>query len=141
MTLTTHLVLIKLPRLQLGFHLEPHDRKLQSCQRHGMIVDPDQTMGTLVGLSSQLVPRSTNPSQDRLVLISVPHIHDFLAVTYIQVPSHHHVSIAVNNDQAHGIYTHPLDTVLGCIYVGVYLQGNCSSPSYMLSLRILYQTH
>jgi hypothetical protein len=40
----------KLARLQMGFHLEPRDRKLQSRQRHGMIVDPDQTMSILVSL-------------------------------------------------------------------------------------------
>jgi hypothetical protein len=80
-----------------------------------MIVDPDQTMGTLFGLISKLVLKSTNLSQDPLVLISVPYTHDFLAVTYIQVPNHYHVSVAVNKDQAHGIYTYPLDTVLGCI--------------------------
>jgi hypothetical protein len=118
----THSVLINLPRLQLDFHLEPHDRKIQSRQHRGMIVDPDQTMGTLVGLISKLVLKSTNSFQDRLVLIPVPRTHDSLAVTYIQVPGQHHMSVAVNKDQAHGIYTYSLDTVLGRIQDGGDLQ-------------------
>jgi hypothetical protein len=134
-------VLINLSSLQLNFHLDPHDRTLQSRQHRGMVVDPDQTMGTLVSLISELVSKSRSPFQDRLVLIPVPRTHDSLAVTYIQVPGQHHVSVAVNKDQAYGIFTYSLDTILGHNRDGEVCRGNCSSPSYMLSLRIPYQTH
>jgi hypothetical protein len=106
--------------------------------RIDLLLDPDQTMDTLVSLISKLVLKSTNPSQDGLILISVPRTHDSLAVTYIQVPGHHHVSVAVNKEQAHGIYTYSLDTVLGCVQDGEVCRGNCSLVSYMLSSRIVY---
>ncbi|EGP88529.1 uncharacterized protein MYCGRDRAFT_85558 [Zymoseptoria tritici IPO323] len=59
---------IEIPSLQLGFWLTMGDCKLHSRDFRGFIVDRDQTLGTLVGLSSKLVLTSQNVSS-RMVLL------------------------------------------------------------------------
>ncbi|KUJ21678.1 uncharacterized protein LY89DRAFT_637548 [Mollisia scopiformis] len=59
---------IELPRFQLGFRLQSQTSDIQSKQFRGMIIDTDQSLGTLVGLSNKLV--LTQRKRDRrLVLV------------------------------------------------------------------------
>lgn len=112
---TTQSVLISLPRLQLDFSIGPRDRSIHSRQYRGMVVDPDQTMGTLIGLSSKLILRPTDPWQDRIVLVPLPRVFDSDAVSYTRVCSQHHISVTIDQNQANGVYAYSLDNKLGRI--------------------------
>ncbi|KAI9824844.1 MAG: hypothetical protein M1819_000796 [Sarea resinae] len=60
---------IELPRLQLGFDLEQGTSLIHSRQFRGMSIDPNQVIGTLVGLRNTLVLKKDRGDQDRLVII------------------------------------------------------------------------
>jgi hypothetical protein len=110
---TKHVVHIHLPRLQLDFHIDHGDSRVQSRQYRGMIVDPDQTMGTLVGLTSKLVLSPSTPTEDRLVLVPVPRAFGSSSITRARVLGQHHVSISINKNDAHKVFAYSLDTSLG----------------------------
>jgi len=66
-------VTIKLPRLQLDFYIERQDDRVLSRQFRGMMIDHNQGIGTLVGLTSRLVLRHARQGQDqRLVIVPAP---------------------------------------------------------------------
>ncbi|GLA78963.1 hypothetical protein AtubIFM55763_001128 [Aspergillus tubingensis] len=46
---------IEIPRLRLGFNLRSGQPSIESRQYRGMVVDPDQSVGTLIGLRNKLV--------------------------------------------------------------------------------------
>jgi hypothetical protein len=106
---------ISLPRLQLDFQIEHRDNRIQSRQYRGMIVDPIQTTGALVGLTSKLVLRPGNTLEDRLVLIPVPRVFSSHSVICAQVPDQHHVSVSIDKSEAHRVFAYSLDTTLGRI--------------------------
>ena len=110
---TTRALHIQIPRLQLDFSLARGGNELQSRQYRGMIVDPDQAIGTLVGLTSKLVLRSARLIQDRLVLIPVPRIFESRTIAYGKTFDQHHVFVNINKDEAHKVYAYALDTTLG----------------------------
>ncbi|KAL4951222.1 hypothetical protein BDW69DRAFT_42194 [Aspergillus filifer] len=61
---------IHLPRLRLNFTLQARQSAIQSRQYRDMVVDPDQSLGTLTGLVNKLILRSVNTKlNDRKVLI------------------------------------------------------------------------
>ncbi|KAF5494312.1 hypothetical protein CGCS363_v009327 [Colletotrichum siamense] len=67
-------ILIQLPCLGLDFSLQPGSTTMMSKQYRGMCIDPYQSIGTLVGLKSQLVlkehrQRGSSLSPSRKVLI------------------------------------------------------------------------
>jgi hypothetical protein len=104
---------ISLPRLQLDFHIEHQDDRIQSRQYRGMIVDSVQTMGTLVGLTSKLVLSPSNITHDRMVLVPVPRTFDSGSVQRTQAFNQHHVSVNINKNKAHTVFAYSLDTTLG----------------------------
>lgn len=110
---STQLVHIRLPRLQLDFYVEQHDDRVQSRQYRGMILDPAQTMGTLVGLTSKLILKPATGFQDRLVLVPVPRTFGSRSVKCGKTLSHHHVSISIDKEDAHVVFAYTLDTTLG----------------------------
>lgn len=77
---------IKLPRIQLGFHLRSGTSSIQSRQFRGMSVDKDQSLGTLVGLCSKLILRNEH-NDSRLVLVPEG------SVSCTKVDDHVHVTI------------------------------------------------
>ncbi|KAL4944048.1 hypothetical protein BDV06DRAFT_220625 [Aspergillus oleicola] len=61
---------IDLPRLRLNFILQSRQSAIQSRQYRDMLIDPDQSLGTLTGLANKLILRSVNGnSSERKVLI------------------------------------------------------------------------
>ena len=73
--LNDHRLEVALPRYDLNFFLN-HDDEFQ-CYELGKIVDPDQSVGTLIGLKSRLVLCGIKPlarKHDRIVLIPEGHI-------------------------------------------------------------------
>ena len=59
---------INLPQLQLGFHLKLGASSVQSRQFRGMSIDPNQSLGTLVGLHNKIILKDEKSSA-RLVII------------------------------------------------------------------------
>jgi hypothetical protein len=108
----TRTVHISLPRLQLDFHIDHHDNQIQSRQYRGMIVDPIQTMRTLVGLTSKLVLTPSTVVEDRMVLIPVPRTFNAHSVRCVKVPGNHHVSVSINQDEAQAVFAYSLDNTL-----------------------------
>ncbi|CAH0002510.1 unnamed protein product [Clonostachys byssicola] len=62
-------LLIKIPRLQLDFYMNDGSEDIMSRQYRGMRVDPQQAIGTLIGLADKLVLVKVGDSQNRSVLI------------------------------------------------------------------------
>jgi hypothetical protein len=52
---TTETVDVHLPRLQLGFFIDRNSGAMYSRQFRGMVIDSQQNIGTLTGLTSKLV--------------------------------------------------------------------------------------
>ena len=110
---------IELPRLQIAFDLDGNDNHLRSRQYRNMIVDPDQTMGTLVGLQSRLILRST---ENRMVLI--PHgLFDFAITSKIPAGPFascnesisQHTTVRLVDNSATRIRAYHMDETLGQI--------------------------
>ena len=104
---------IQIPRLQLDFSLARGENELQSRQYRGMVVDRDQTIGTLVGLTSKLVLKSADPAHDRLVLIPVPRTFGLRTIAHGKTLDQHHVFVNIDKNEAHKVYAYSLDTTLG----------------------------
>ncbi|KAJ4354619.1 uncharacterized protein N0V89_006356 [Didymosphaeria variabile] len=83
-------VSIGLNRSQLDFYFHPHGSKIHSCQYPGMVIDPDQRIGTLVGLVSKLVLQKECEPNHRTILIPEG------TVSYCRKRDHNQVSIEVS---------------------------------------------
>jgi hypothetical protein len=112
---------VQLPRLQLDFSLRHQDIELESRQYRGMIVDPDQTFGTLVGLTSRLVLKSAKSAHDRLVLVPVPHTFGTSTISHSKT-SGQHVVVKIAKDKAYKIFAYSLDTTLGRVLANGEIQ-------------------
>ncbi|KAF2622185.1 hypothetical protein BU25DRAFT_403259 [Macroventuria anomochaeta] len=82
------------------------DHQLQSRQYRGMILDNDQRIGTLIGLTSKLVLRRAQSANDRLVLIPEG------AVRYHKTLSHHS-SVTIGRQERSTVHAYQLDPTLG----------------------------
>lgn len=66
---SSSIVSIALVKKLLDFYIPPGDYAIHSCQYTGKIIDPDQSFGTLVGLTSKLVLREERKPEGRMILI------------------------------------------------------------------------
>lgn len=98
---------LALPRLQLDFFIVKGELNIYSRQYRGMVLDRDQKIGTLIGLSSKLVLRQSNTADDRLVLIPKG------SVSFAKSSNYHHVWATVERGTASKVYAYPLDSILG----------------------------
>lgn len=96
---------IELPRLQLGFHVMSNADRIDSRQFRGMAVDPDQSIGSLVGLESMLVLRSNTMERQRMVIIP------FGDARYYRKGEH--ISVSIVKDSVVKAYTYNIDDRLG----------------------------
>lgn len=99
---------IELPRLKLDFFIARGDENVQSRQYRGMLLDNDQRIGTLVGLTSKLVLRRATHVEERLVLIPEG------TVTYRGTLTHH-VSVSIGRQKNTTVHAYQLDQTLGRI--------------------------
>jgi hypothetical protein len=99
-------VSIELPRRRLGFCYAPGESKIHSHQYQGMIIDPDQRIGTLSGLANKLILKHERGVEDRLALIPEG------SVAY-SMPMTGHVSVSVDLSRAWTTHTYQVDEVLG----------------------------
>ncbi|CAO2650553.1 Nn.00g018450.m01.CDS01 [Neocucurbitaria sp. VM-36] len=104
---------IELPRLQLGFYVGQLGARIYSRQFRDMVIDSDQNIGTLVGLSSKLVLRNEPASDERLVLVPAPRQFREQSITYEKAPGTQHVLVSINKDDPARIFSYSLDTTLG----------------------------
>jgi hypothetical protein len=97
---------IRLPRLKLEFYVSPNDIEIKSRQYRGMIIDTNQQIGTLVGLSSKLVLRHTDQQRNRLVLIPEGNAR------YRKV-LREHVFVSIDRQAMMRVHAYSIDEVLG----------------------------
>ena len=96
---------VELPRLKLDFHVRDGDDQIYSRQYRGMIIDNDQEIGTLIGLTSKLVLRRARNSTDRLVLIP----EGF--VSYRKILGHH-LSVSISKQSNTVVHAYQIDPTL-----------------------------
>jgi hypothetical protein len=112
-SLDDQMLSVHLPRFRLSFFLNSRDL-LESRNWPGMVIDSNQSTGTMFGLSSQLVLRAEHrlapelpPSRRVLIPQGKP----------LFKPKDSHVSIAVDTTLGSNIkyYEYKVDTDLGCL--------------------------
>ncbi|KAI1210197.1 uncharacterized protein F4807DRAFT_72953 [Annulohypoxylon truncatum] len=112
---------IELPRLKLGFYTKKGGTSISSRQFRGMVVDEDQSIGTLTGLETKLVLRGQDGGLRRKVIIPSgvirffrsPHIPETLQHVVVQIE---HCS----NTRAH---SYEIDNLLGRLINNSSLQS------------------
>lgn len=97
---------VHLPRLNLGFFLKKKSRQLESKQFRGMIVDANQSFGTLTGLINKLVLLG-NHNSERSVII--PHGE----VLFNSEDSHVGIHIHQPPQQQRSYHIYQIDNQLG----------------------------
>ncbi|KAL4994276.1 hypothetical protein BDV10DRAFT_189152 [Aspergillus recurvatus] len=95
---------IDIPRLRLSFSLRSGDSSIRSRQYRGMMIDPDQSLGTLVGLRSKLILLHENDCS-RKVLIPDG------AVTWVK--DRGHVAVNIGLQAVSKLHAYSVDTELG----------------------------
>ncbi|KAH7912069.1 hypothetical protein BJ138DRAFT_1112671 [Hygrophoropsis aurantiaca] len=113
-------MVVDLPRLRLCFFLNDEEN-LQSKNISDMVIDTNQSTGTMFGLVSQLVLRPKTVTavelQSRAVLIPMGDLN-------FAVEGHHvQVKVVSSNDSLRGFQLYDIDVDLG------YLRGNASLTS------------
>ncbi|KAH0579582.1 hypothetical protein H2248_002433 [Termitomyces sp. 'cryptogamus'] len=100
-----------LPQYKLAFFVN-QNKDLECTTIRDMVVDPDQSSGTMYGLANQLVLRSRFPYLTR---IAVPGsrcvIIPFGNVTFRNHQHHSHVTISIESSQRY--FTYHIDSTLG----------------------------
>ncbi|KAF2003880.1 hypothetical protein P154DRAFT_589519 [Amniculicola lignicola CBS 123094] len=96
---------ISLPRLQLDFRFDLGQSVVQSSQYRGMVIDPNQQFGTLVGLQNKLVLKHISSFDNRMVLIPEG------KVSFSKTSDHVMVSIDANT--ASKTHSYQIDATLG----------------------------
>ena len=101
----TEVLEVHLPRLKLDFFLGKHALHLESKQFRGMIVDPDQSFGTMTGLANKLVLRGKHDSSRNVI---IPHGEVEFS------PRGHHVDVQIHNSSRQVSYhLYNIDRQLG----------------------------
>jgi Protein of unknown function (DUF3638)/Protein of unknown function (DUF3645) len=121
----TRLLNIELPRLRLGFFVEPGSSQIHSKQFRGMSIDLDQNIGTLIGLRNKLVLKHKNERQDRLVVIPEGQISYSLRSQYTEV--------VINEGTASTVHSYSIDKLL----TRLLDNGNLHGKLFLCYLHIL----
>ncbi|KAF2856141.1 hypothetical protein T440DRAFT_531312 [Plenodomus tracheiphilus IPT5] len=108
----TRVVDLELPRLQLSFFLGPRETQIQSRQYRGMVIDPEQSIGTLVGLDSKLVLKNQS---GRVIVIPVPVKFNKTTVQYRRATESQHTRVSISRSAATKVYAYAIDEDLGRI--------------------------
>ena len=121
----TRSITIEMPRIQLVFYLQHGNHLIHSREYRGMVVDSDQRLGTLNGLSSKLVLVNARDTRERSVLIPEGHI-SFRKFS-------DHVAVYVNQDTGVKIHAYTIDQILGRITDN----GSLQSKLYLAYIHAL----
>ncbi|KAH1912332.1 hypothetical protein KXW47_008089, partial [Aspergillus fumigatus] len=101
---TTSSLGIELPRLRLRFELKPRSSAIQSREYQGMLIDPDQSLDTLVGLRNRLILRHESGG-DRVVLIPEGQVSWY--------KDNGHIAVEIGWQAATTLHPYPVDNLLG----------------------------
>lgn len=99
------MLLVSIPKLRLTFSLAQGSDSLESNQYRSMVVDADQSLGTLIGLRSKIVLKHST-RDDRMALVP-----ESKAVTYQRAGEH--VSVFVAKESIHKVHALRVDPKLG----------------------------
>jgi hypothetical protein len=116
---------IEMPRIQLVFYLRCGEHLIRSREYRGMIVDCDQRLGTLNGLSNRLVLIHERDMHQRLVLVPEG------TVSFRKTSDH--VAVHINQDTSVKVHAYMIDGVLGRITDN----GSLQSRLYLAYLHAL----
>ncbi|KAF4469857.1 hypothetical protein FALBO_3237 [Fusarium albosuccineum] len=100
---------IRVPGLQLEFLLKQGESSIRCRQFRDMEIDPNQSVGTLVGLTSKLVLRGIHDYQLRMVIIPEGEVR------YQKMMSerfHEHVEVSVTHGTARRVQAYRIDPLL-----------------------------
>ncbi|KAI2469049.1 hypothetical protein F4781DRAFT_395603 [Annulohypoxylon bovei var. microspora] len=117
----THVILhgvsldIELPRLKLGFHMRKGETSISSRQFRGMLVDEDQSIGTLIGLHTKLVLRGQDGRLRRKVIIPSG---DITISKELQ-----HVRVEIEHCLTSKVHSYEVDDLLGRLINNSSLQS------------------
>ncbi|TDL21943.1 hypothetical protein BD410DRAFT_828691 [Rickenella mellea] len=116
---TSNTLSLNLPRFKLSFFVNAANL-IESKNFRGMVIDSDQSVGSLIGLSNQLVLRPRN--EDLLMLprsrrIIIPQGD----ICFKKNAHHSHVEIVTNEDRHLTFYEYKIDTELGYLAGSVHL--------------------
>lgn len=105
---------ISLPRLQLAFYILHGDARIHSRDYRGMMIDADQSIGTLVGLNSKLILRHLDESEKRTILIALPREvqSETFEYTYAKASTPYHVSVTLRTSDTSRVYAYNVDSGL-----------------------------
>lgn len=112
---STRSVFIHMPRVQLTFYLEDSDHLIRSKEYRGMVVDSDQRIGTLVGLSNKLVLVNSQNASERSALVPE-------GTVSFQTTSNH-VTVRIDHNTSVKVHAYAIDGLLGRITDSGGLQG------------------
>lgn len=98
-------LLVSIPTLRLSFKLSQGSASLECKEFRSMAVDPDQYLGTLIGLRNKIVLKHLT-GRDRMVLVPESDVVD-----YQRTDSH--ILVSVTKESIHRVHALRLDPVLG----------------------------
>ncbi|KPA36751.1 hypothetical protein FLAG1_10461 [Fusarium langsethiae] len=100
---------IQIPGLQLEFFLKSGGSIIQSRQFRNMIIDNDQSLGTLIGLASKLILRNIGDPSIRTVIIPEGKVEHRPTA---QECTEDHVRVMIVHGTAHRVQPYKIDSVL-----------------------------
>lgn len=109
---------VEIPDIQLGFTLQSGESLLRSKEYRLMVVDEDQSAGTLIGLKNKLVLRSLKKA-NRLLLVPTGQVSYKLSASHVDVSIERRLA-----DSVVEIYPFEIDTRLGRLVDNGSLQSN-----------------
>ncbi|PVI05946.1 hypothetical protein DM02DRAFT_650244 [Periconia macrospinosa] len=99
-------IAIELPRMHLDFSFTSGHSTIRCKQYSGMVIDPDQQTGTLIGLENKLALKHSTRSNDRVLLITEGLIAP-------RRDSNNSLRVSVTPDATSKIHAYRIDTILG----------------------------
>ncbi|KAJ6785676.1 hypothetical protein PWT90_00969 [Aphanocladium album] len=111
---------IQVPRLQLQFSLNDGEATIRSQQFRDMHIDTDQSIGTLIGLRSKLVLKSSQDPTKRMLIIPEGNV-DFKKHGNDGI--HDHVAVSLEFGTARRVQAYQLDGLLGRLVTNAKLES------------------
>ncbi|RMI89682.1 hypothetical protein CDV36_016648, partial [Fusarium kuroshium] len=106
---------VHVPRLQLDFFLKAGESTIRSRQFRGMHIDPDQSVGTLVGFTSKLILRGDSGLPVRTLIVPEGRVHFQWA--------RGHATVAVTYGTARRIQNYRIDDLLRRLVANTKLES------------------
>jgi hypothetical protein len=102
----TSMLEINIPRLKSSFTLQSGDSAIRSRQYQGMFIDPDQSLGTLIGLRSKLILLHENDNSQKVLIPDG-------AVQWAKDGKH--VAVKIGSQDGSKLHVYSVDNQFGCL--------------------------